>query len=278
MLEPVLSVGLMVALGGLPVTLPPPLCRGRVVGQYDPKLDGTPSKRAIAEIQAAYDALCPKQDCGRGQIYENPTMGMNAATWVSGLGQGNMTQVRIVYSKQFLNALSDSFGPGASFGVLAHEVGHHMTAALGMRTPGENNWNEELRADFMAGCALGRAGRTPEELENALRALASVATASHPSFSQRVPVVRKGFEDCRKQANAASRVKPPFGLGELLGEARTDGCWRYWYRLMEDQSHVGPVAAPRRRTRGFGDEASCEAHRKRMTDARTRVTEACVCE
>ena len=52
MLEDVLSVGLMVALSGLPVALPPPLCRGRVVGQYDPKLDGTPSKRAIAEIQA----------------------------------------------------------------------------------------------------------------------------------------------------------------------------------------------------------------------------------
>lgn len=269
-------VAVAFALSLSPVGLPPPLCRGRVVGGYDPKQDRTPSRRAIAEIQAAYDALCPKKNCGQGQIFENPTMGMNAATWVSGLNQGDQTRVRIVYSRRFLNALDDSFGAGASFGVLAHEVGHHLTAALGMRTPGENNWNEELRADYMAGCALGRAGRRSDELENALRALASVATKSHPSFSHRVPVVRKGFSECRAQANKAAELKNAFGIGAALGTGR-GGCWRYWYRLAEDVNRVGPVAAPRRRTRGFTDEATCEAHRKRMTEAKRRVTEPCAC-
>ena len=272
-----LSVAILAALGGLPVALPPPLCRGRAVGAYDPKQNVAPSPRALAEIQAAYDALCPLKNCGDGQIFENPTMGMNAATWVSGLNQGPRTQVQIVYSKRFLNALSDSFGPGASFGVLAHEVGHHLTAALGMRSPGESNWNEELRADYMAGCALGRAGRTSAELENALRALASVATKSHPSFAQRVPVVRKGFNECRAQADKASELRRPFGLGGVLNETKTAGCWRYWYRLSDDIGRVGPVAAPRRRTRGFDSERACEAHRKRMTDARSRDTEPCSC-
>lgn len=271
------SVALIAALGGLSVSLPPPLCRGRAVGAYDPRQDAAPSPRAQAEIQAAYDALCPLKNCGNGQIFENPTMGMNAATWVSGLGQGPQTQVRIVYSKRFLNALSDSFGAGASFGVLAHEVGHHLTAALGMRAQGESNWNEELRADYMAGCALGRSGRTPEELENALRALASVSTSSHPSFSQRVPVVRKGFDECRDQANKAAELRRPFGLGGLVNGDRHEGCWHYWYRLLDDINRVGPVAAPRRRTRGFAEQAACEQHRKRMTEAASRDTEACSC-
>lgn len=272
-----LSLTLLVALGGLPVTVPPPLCRGRSVGRFDARKNGAPSARAIAEIQAAYDALCPLKNCGTGKIFENPTMGMNAATWVSGVGQGNATTVQIVYSKRFLNALSDSFGPGASFGVLAHEVGHHLTAALGMRNRGESNWNEELRADYMAGCALGRAGRTSAEMENALRALASVATDSHPSFAQRVPVVRKGFNECQGQANKAAELAKPFGLGTTLNESQSRGCWRYWYRLKEEVDRVGPVAASRRRTRGFASEAVCKAHHKRMTDTRRRVTEPCSC-
>lgn len=274
---PVSVFALALAVSGLPIALPPPLCRGRVVGRYDPKQNRAPSARALAEIQAAYDALCPLKNCGNGNLYENPTIGNNAATWVSGVGQGKQTTVQIVYSKRFLNALNDSFGPGASFGVLAHEVGHHLTAALGMRAKGESNWNEELRADYMAGCALGRAGRTPHELENALRALASVKTASHPSFAQRVPVVRRGFQECRTQADKAAELRQPFGLGRLLNDKESAGCWRYWYRLRADVSTVGPVAAARRRTRGFADEAGCEAHRNRMTEAGTRVTEACRC-
>lgn len=167
-----LAVSLLVTLPALP----PPLCRGRVVSTgYDVRRDKTPSTRAVAEIQAAYQALCPTQDCGQGQIFENPTIGNNAATWVFGLNQGSETRAKIVYSRQFLNALNDSFGPGASFGVLAHEVGHHLTAALALRKSGESNWNEELRADYLAGCALGRSGHPPDAMENALRALASVA-------------------------------------------------------------------------------------------------------
>lgn len=272
------SLALLVALSGLPVTLPPPLCRGRVVGRFDPSQNRAPSARAIAEVQAVYDALCPLKNCGNGNLYENPTIGNNAATWVSGLGQGERTQVQIVYSRKFLNALNDSFGPGASFGVLAHEVGHHLTAALGMRSPGESNWNEELRADYMAGCALGRSGRSPEEMENALRALASVATDSHPSFAKRVPFVRKGFDECRAQADKAAALRQTFGLGATLNEGFTKGCWRYWYRLAEDVGQVGPVAAPRRRSRGFSSEKACVAHKERMTAAKTRVTETCRCK
>ena len=258
------------------VGLPPPLCRGRVAERYDPRLDQSPSPRATAEVQAAYDALCP-DDCGRGELFENPTIGMNAATWVSGLGQGASTRVKIVYSRNFLNGLNDQFGPGASFGVLAHEVGHHLTAALSLRKFGESNWNEELRADYLAGCALGRSGRSSDELENAMRALAQSATSSHPSFAERNPVLRRGYNDCRSQAGAAPRQRPAFGIKALLPFSKDAGCFRYPYRLSQDIARVGPVAAALRESRRFEDAVACEAHRSRMTKSGARVTEPCAC-
>lgn len=267
-----LLIGLAVA--NLAIALPPPLCRGRVVGRYDPSLDAPPSARALAEVQAAYDTLCPKHNCGTGKLRSNPTIGNNAATWVSGIRHGEATKAKIVYSKHFLNALAAQFGSGASFGVLAHEVGHHLTAALNMRAEFESSWNEELRADYLAGCALGRAGRSSEELENALRALASVSTSSHPSFAQRNPVVRKGYQECKASAAAAAKAKPAFGLGSMVkGKSKKCG---YWYRLVEQTEVVGPLAAPRRFADGFKNRERCEAHQKRH--AKTRKAEACVCK
>jgi hypothetical protein len=265
---------LAATLSVLVIGLPPPLCRGRVVGRYDPSLDATPSARAVAEVQAAYDALCPKHDCGRGELRKNPTIGNNAATWVSGIRHGAATRAKIVYSTQFLNGLAAQFGAGASFGVLAHEVGHHLTAALNMRADFESSWNEELRADYLAGCALGRSGHPSDELENALRALASVATKSHPSFAERNPVVRKGYQDCRASAEDLQKARPAFGLGSLVEPQAKGGCG-YFYRLKEQQAKVGPVAAPRRRAGPFAKLAACKAHEKRH--AKNRTSEGCVC-
>ncbi len=261
-------------VAGAAPSLPPPLCRGRVVGAYDPDRDRAPGPRAVAEVQAAYEALCPAQDCGQGEVFENPTLGMNAVTWVSGTREGASTRARIIYSAEFLDALARSFGDGASYGILAHEVGHHLTAARSLRNAGEPSWNEELRADYLAGCALGRSGRRPDELENALRALASVATESHPSVTRRVPVVRRGFDECRAQPAAPRR--PAFGLKAALGDRPGGGCWRYGYRLREQVDRMGPVAAPRHRSDGHPTSEACEA--ARGAAASERATEACTCD
>ncbi len=223
----------------------------------------------------AYEVLCPKNDCGRGELFKNPTLGNNAVTWVSGIRDGQNTRAKIVYSPGFLDALAKSFGPGASYGVLAHEVGHHLTAALSMRQPFESSWNEELRADYLAGCALGRAGRTSSELENALRALAAVASKSHPSFKHRVPVVRKGFNNCRGQADIVAKKRSAFGLGNLVKKARK-GCWRYWYRLRDEADRVGPIASKRRESRRYRGKLSCETARQKR--AEERFSEECICQ
>lgn len=264
----------LVVVTQLSMGLPPPLCRGRVVGAYDPSLDAKPSARATAEVQAAYDALCPKHNCGNGELFTNATIGNNAVTWVSGIRHGAATRAKIVYSKAFLDALAVKFGDGASFGVLAHEVGHHLTAALNMRAEFESSWNEELRADYLAGCALGRSGRPSVELENALRALASVATKSHPSFEQRNPVVRRGYDECKASAADLEKSRPAFGLGSMAEKPAAKGCG-YWYRLKEQVAQVGPVAAPRRRAGPFKSIEACRAHEAKLSEART--SEGCVC-
>jgi hypothetical protein len=266
------AVGLAWWLGIL-LSLPPPVCRGRSVTRYDPRFDRDPTPRALAEVKTAYRVLCPTGDCGSGRLFRNDTIGNNAVTWVSGLGAGSETRAKIVYSAPFLNGLEDRFGPGASFGVLAHEVGHHLTAALALRQPFESSWDEELRADYLAGCALGRAGRPPTELEHALKALAATASPTHPAFDRRVPVVRKGYEDCRGQAGESAEMEQPFGLGGLLSDR--PGCWTYRYRLEFDVKRAGPIAAPRRRAGGFDSKAACEAHRQRTESERR--SEACAC-
>lgn len=274
------SLVLAMELTLLLVQIPPPLCRGKSVGQYDPAQDTSPSARAVGEVQAAYEALCPKNNCGTGVLYKNPTIGNNAVTWVSGVRDGAQTRAKIVYSSQFLDALAASFGPGASFGVLAHEVGHHLTAALSLRQQFDSSWDEELRADYLAGCALGRSGHPPDALENALRALASTASPTHPSFAHRTPVVRKGYDDCRGQADAFSKSKPAFGLGSVLKKKNEspEGCWSYWFRLTQEMNHVGPLAARRRRSRHFASKSQCEKARRDMTESKSRATEECTCE
>lgn len=263
----------------LAAQVPPPLCRGRDVGSYQPRLDAPAMPRAVAEVMAAYEALCPSKDCGRGQIYRNDTIGMNAVTWVSGLRDGPATQAKIVYSPRFLAMLAERFGDGASFGVLAHEVGHVLTAARSQRNQMDSAWDEELRADYLAGCALGRSGRPPSEMEHALQALAAVASPTHPAFDRRNPVVRKGYQDCKAHQDSYDKAdvrRPGFGLGAVVrGEGK--GCWLYHYRAAEDVERLGPVAATRRKSPRYPTEDACAEARAAKVESRERVAELCKC-
>lgn len=269
-----------ILVASLLIALPPPICRGKVYDRYDPALDKTPTDRAIAEVKTAYEVLCPKHDCGSGTLYQNFTVGMNALTWVSGIRDGQQTRAKIVYGPEFLDALAKSFGAGASFGVLAHEVGHHLTAALSMRKPMESSWDEELRADYLAGCALGASGHPPDALENALRALASVASSSHPSFQLRNPVIRKGYEECSKTRIEMDRKKPDKGFGvgvRVKKDSRSTGCWSYFYREPEEVARIGPIAAKRHRSRSFETQESCERARDRTKKRGATAQEPCSC-
>ena len=263
----------------------PPVCRGKSKFPYDPKQNRTPKARAVAEIRLAYRLLCPlvMKDgrCGAGDIFENPSIGNNALTFVSGLRQGRRTRALIVYSASFLNFLDEKFGPGASFGVLAHEIGHHLTASGNLRGEFDHPWDEELRADYFAGCAIAQAGQQVKDLEVAFKALAKVASPTHPASPQRNEKARKGYNYCRKFREESDRLKPkpgPFGLGAEDKHGSRSLCWRYQFRNVDDIRRVGPVAAKRKWSNSFVSKEVCEAVRRNQGSTQLEFSSGCYCE
>jgi len=220
--------------------------------------------------------------CGQGEIFENPSVGNNALTFVTGLRQGRKTRAMIVYSARFLNILDREFGAGASFGVLAHEVGHHLTASGSLRREFDHPWDEELRADYFAGCALAGAGQSPQDLETAFKALAKVASPTHPASGDRNRKVKEGFNHCKKLRAAADKKfeKPgPFGVGAMLmKENGHTPCWRYVYRNAKHIRNVGPVAATRHWSHAFATKEVCEKVRLAAQETKQQFSQACICE
>jgi Zn-dependent protease with chaperone function len=95
----------------------------------------------------------------------------------------------------FMNNIFSALGPEASFGIIAHEFGHHID--LNSTPPWMNNsWSRELRADAWAGCALARRGFGPAQLSLSLQAISQYPSPSHPAWNMRVPAIQQGFVAC----------------------------------------------------------------------------------
>ena len=159
--------------------------------QYNPYLDqaDAPDSRAARELAEIYRALCSPIGCGSVLLVHNPTV-PNASATIIGPGQ-----TKIGYQPAFMNRIALQYGGGATFGILAHEFGHHIdfhTTPPWMNT----SWSRELKADAWAGCALARTGVSTGYLENALVAIGQYPSASHPAWPQRLPAVRHGFVSC----------------------------------------------------------------------------------
>lgn len=160
---------------------------------YDPLLDQPPSPRAAQELQHIYNVLCPSPyGCGQSLLVMNSTA-TNALAIATGPGQS-----KIAYDPTFMTGVEQQFGGGATFGILAHEFGHHIdfhTTPPWMNT----SWSRELKADAWAGCALAKTGVPTGAIENALRAIAQYPSPSHPAWPQRHHAVRTGFVSCGGQ-------------------------------------------------------------------------------
>ena len=158
--------------------------------QYNPLSDQAPSPRADQELKRIYSVLCPPpHGCGYYLLVSNPTT-QNAMAMTIGLGQS-----KLAYNSDFMDRIVQQYGGGATFGILAHEFGHHIdfhTTPVWMNT----SWSRELKADAWAGCALARTGIGTGQIENALRAIAASPSPSHPPWPQRHQAVRTGFVSC----------------------------------------------------------------------------------
>ncbi len=172
-------------------------------------LDEPPSPRADRELRRIYGALCAPRGCGTYVLVSNPTV-PNAMATVVGVGR-----TKISYRPVFMDQTAFQYGPGATFGILAHEFGHHID--LQTTPPWMNtSWSRELKADAWAGCALARTGVSTSNLENALVAIAAFPSPSHPPWQVRSQSVRTGFVNC-------GGLWPNSGPGWPPGAARMPG-------------------------------------------------------
>lgn len=158
-------------------------------GSYNPMLDGPTTPYATQEVTRIYQLLCPNS-CGQLSYFQNPTV-PNAATMTQGGGSS-----KIVYSPNFMGAIFQRFGPAASFGVIAHEFGHHVDLNTNAASWMDNSWGRELRADAWAGCALARARLPAQQLAAALQAIAAFPSPSHPAWNLRLPALQLGYASC----------------------------------------------------------------------------------
>lgn len=104
----------------------------------------------------------------------------------------------IRYNPVFLNNLYRQSGMWASISVLAHEVGHHFNGDTGFYSGWSNQWGKELRADYLSGFVLARAGASLEESTRALRSMYSaMGSATHPDTPKRLAALAAGWQKGR---------------------------------------------------------------------------------
>ena len=198
----------MILAGSVHAQLMCSLGAGPAQQPYNPLYDQAPSPRADQELRRVYSVLCPPPyGCGYYLLVSNPTT-QNAMAMTIGPGQS-----KIAYQPDFMDRIAQQHGGGATFGILAHEFGHHIDFHT---TPPwmNNSWSRELKADAWAGCALARTGIGTGQIENALRAIAASPSPSHPPWPQRNQAVRTGFVSCgghwiQRFNSSGGSVNPP---------------------------------------------------------------------
>jgi hypothetical protein len=181
---------------------------------YVPLYDQPPTIYAAGEFNRILSLLCG-DDCGLVTEVQNVTVA-NAMTMTISPGVS-----KIAYNPGFMGQVFNQFGAGASFGVIAHEIGHHLdlqSASSWM----DSSWSRELRADAWAGCALAKASIPSAQLKSALQAIAAYPSPSHPAWDRRLPAIERGFKRCGGTAAA--------GLGGGDDDEPETKAWTFRYR------------------------------------------------
>jgi hypothetical protein len=112
--------------------------------------------------------------------------------------------------------MRSNFGPIATFGIFAHDLGHHLDATGNKPAWMKDSWDSELRADAWAGCAIAKADLSPSRQQAALLAMSTYPSPHHPTWEVRRPVITEGFTRC------GGRVLPPLGKERPEQAAKVD--------------------------------------------------------
>jgi len=160
---------------------------------YDSQFDVPAPAEVRNVIQQVLNFLCEK-DCGEIFIVRNPTV-INIRSEQIGSNKS-----KIIYSSKFIEALTQRYGSEATFGIFAHEVGHHIGSRV-LRDLDAAPWDRELHADELSGCATAMAGFTTDQLESAILNEATYPSHSHPSSPLRIKAIRQGYLRCGGDIN-----------------------------------------------------------------------------
>jgi hypothetical protein len=162
---------------------------GAPAAPYDSMADMPALGSANTDLKKLTRALCPK-GCGKVLLFANATS-PNAVTVTDGSGVS-----KISYSPKFISGVQEKFGPAATLGIFAHELGHHIESTTSRATWMKASWDGELRADAWAGCALAKMELRPSAAQAAVRALSTYPAPGHPDWSARAAVLRAGYANC----------------------------------------------------------------------------------
>lgn len=220
---------------------PTKVCALGPTTSFNPMRATPPSPRAVALSQDVYRALCPT-GCGTVTLVSNVSA-PNALI----LAQPGLTSV-VHYSPDFMNTLETGFGTGAAFGVLAHELGHHIDLNTPKPAWFDSAWGRELRADAFAGCALARAGLEPDVLARAMAAMMRFPSPSHPGADLRIPAVRRGWHECGG-AGVLDLADPEYDNDSTCRTERT-----ICVHQMHPEGHASPCTHP---IHPAGDQHPC---------------------
>lgn len=163
---------------------------GATASSYKPSQDQRPSSDALqlaGRVNAALKAICADH-CPAVALFRNASAAN--AMLIAERGDG-----KLVYSPQFFAAAYDGFGDNGIIAIVAHEMGHALDATLGAAFI-KDSWTPELRADAWAGCVLAKIGADSPGLQQSLGALSKYFSPAHPSWAQRLPVLRAGYTQC----------------------------------------------------------------------------------
>jgi len=196
--------------------------------------DEPPTPDANQLFTSAFQAECKvflksnpaRTTCGHDILFRNRLL----QAWGKTTPElGLQTQTR--YNPDRILAIPGHYGPSAVFFVFAHEVGHHFDLQFGqpvvpwhVNLPAMasvppamvNSWNNELRADAWAGCALAVTGGdlpSVEALQNVTKGIGDNPDVPPTEYAQLV--ISAGYNGCKSSSDADDTTIVPQRFGPL---------------------------------------------------------------
>lgn len=110
----------------------------------------------------------------------------------------------IIYNPVFMNRIKNSTNDWSAFGILAHEVGHHLSGHS-LRIGGSRP-ELEIEADRFSGFILQKLGASLDQATAAINLLSnSEGSATHPSKFLRISAIREGWFNAQGSGSKTTR-------------------------------------------------------------------------